>query len=294
MYNIGICDDEQAFAAELEEMIRQYAKETGLELRTTLFRNGQELIESDQIELDLIFLDIQMDVMNGLEAAKRIRARDEKVSIIFLTSLTKYALAGYEYQAVNYIIKPIKYVRLKRELDRWLESYKREDKKYILVTNEEGHHRIDLSTLHYLETYNRNVKLHTDNGEIISYRKMKELEDELKDAHFIRCHSGYLVNLFYVKRVGKLEITLTDGDIIPISQPKRKLVMEKLADYWGIGCNGDCDFDSGCSVRPAGICICLSCLYGNSSFYSRQRALVGQSTGFSGFQIPGPGDCIFE
>lgn len=77
MYNIGICDDEQAFAAELEEMIRQYAKETGLELRTTLFRNGQELIESDQIELDLIFLDIQMDVMNGLEAAKRIRARDE-------------------------------------------------------------------------------------------------------------------------------------------------------------------------------------------------------------------------
>ena len=79
MYNIGICDDEQAFATELEEMIGQYARESGTEIRTTLFCNGRELIESEKIELDLIFLDIQMDVMNGLEAAKRIRAKDEKV-----------------------------------------------------------------------------------------------------------------------------------------------------------------------------------------------------------------------
>lgn len=233
MYHIGICDDEQAFATELEGMIGQYARECGTEIRTTLFHNGRELIDSGKIELDLIFLDIQMDVMNGLETAKRIRARDGKVSIIFLTSLTKYALAGYEYQAVNYIIKPIKYVRLKRELDRWLENCRREDRKYLPVDNEDGHYRVDLSTLHYLETYNRNVKLHTDSGDIISYKKMKELEAELADAHFIRCHSGYLVNPFFVKRVNGLEITLTDGETVPISQPRRKLVMERLADYWG-------------------------------------------------------------
>ena len=233
MYNIGICDDEQVFAAELEKMIGEYARETGTEIRTILFRDGRELLDSDKLQLDLIFLDIQMDRMNGLEAAKCIRERDEKVSIIFLTSLTKYALMGYEYQAVNYIVKPIKYVRLKRELDRWLESYRREDKQYILVTNEDGHHRIHIHTLHYLETYNRNVKIHTDDGELISYKKMKDLEEELRAAHFIRCHSSYLVNPFFVKRVEKLEITLTDGDTIPISQPKRKAVMEQLADYWG-------------------------------------------------------------
>lgn len=95
MYNIAICDDEQDFVAELEKMIRKYAGETGIEIRTTAFKNGLELTECNKIELDLIFLDIQMDTMNGLEAAKRIRKKDEKVSIIFLTSLAKYALAGY-------------------------------------------------------------------------------------------------------------------------------------------------------------------------------------------------------
>ena len=99
MYNIAICDDEQDFVAELEEMIRKYAGETGIEIRTVTFKNGLELTECNKIELDLIFLDIQMDTMNGMEAAKRIRKKDEKVSIIFLTSLAKYALAGYEYRA---------------------------------------------------------------------------------------------------------------------------------------------------------------------------------------------------
>ena len=120
MYNIAICDDEQDFVEELQEMIESYARETKTEIRTTTFKNGLELIDRNKIELDLIFLDIQMDMMNGLEAAKRIRQKDGKVSIIFLTSLTKYALAGYEYRAWNYIIKPITYVRLKNELDKRL------------------------------------------------------------------------------------------------------------------------------------------------------------------------------
>lgn len=70
-------------------------------------------------------------------------------------------------------------------------------------------------------------------GEIISYKKMRELEAELEEAHFLRCHSSYLVNRSFVKRVGKLELELMNGEKLPISQPKRKFVMEKLADYWG-------------------------------------------------------------
>ena len=107
MYHIAICDDEIEFVSELEDLLKRYSGETGIELMIAEYRNGQELIENYDTTTDLIFLDIQMNKMDGLTAAGKIRELDEEVSIIFLTSLKQYALEGYQYQAVNYIIKPM-------------------------------------------------------------------------------------------------------------------------------------------------------------------------------------------
>lgn len=90
-----------------------------------------------------------------------------------------------------------------------------------------------LNSLRYVETFNRNLLFHTEQENIICYRSMKEVAQELAPHGFVRCHSGYLINLFYVKGVKKLEITLLTGEMIPISQPKRKEFMEQLTEYWG-------------------------------------------------------------
>lgn len=74
---------------------------------------------------------------------------------------------------------------------------------------------------------------HTGQENIICYKSMKEMERELADRDFARCHNSYLVNLFYIKGIKKLDIELITGEIIPISQPRRKEFMEKLAAYWG-------------------------------------------------------------
>lgn len=184
MLHIAICDDEKDFVTYLTELVNRYAAETGEEIKVSVFYDGMELTAHYDTTIDLIFLDIQMKMVNGLRTAERIRQMDEKVGIIFLTTLTQCALEGYKYQAANYII-------------------------------------------------NRNLLLHTEQENIICYRSMKELEQELAPHGFVRCHTSYIVNLFFVKGVKKLEITLVTGETIPISQPKRRQFMEQLAEYWG-------------------------------------------------------------
>ena len=233
MIHIAICDDEKNFVAHLQELLNQYTTETGEEIKVSTYYDGLELIENYDTTIDLIFLDIQMTHVNGLKTAERIRQMDTKVGIIFLTTLTQYGLEGYKYQATNYIIKPIKYVRLKAELEKFLERHRREDSPAYIVINDTGKYKIFLKTLRYVETFNRNLLFHTEQENILCYKKMKEVEQELKEQGFVRCHTSYMVNLFFVKGVKKLEIELITGEIIPISQPKRKEFMERLAEYWG-------------------------------------------------------------
>lgn len=173
-----------------------------------------------------------MNGVDGLKAAEQIRKKDENVGIIFLTSLKQYALEGYKYQAVNYIVKPMKYIRLKVELNRWKEKYRKKN-PYIVVRNDNGSFKIDLTTLHYAETYKRNLLLHTDGKDIICYKNMKELEKELEPYGFFRCHTGFLVNMAFVKRVEKLDVELTSGEVVYVSKPKKKEFMEALAGFWG-------------------------------------------------------------
>ena len=211
MMHIAICDDEKDFVAYLTSQLNQYATETELEIKVTAYYDGMELIEKYDTTIDLIFLDIQMRLVNGLRAAERIRQMDEKVGIIFLTTLTQYGLEGYKYQATNYIIKP------------------------MVVSNDTGRYKVFLKSLRYVETFNRNLLLHTEQDNIICYKSMKEMERELQDKGFVRCHTSYIINLYYVKnvKVKSLEIELITGEIIPISQPKRKAFMEQLAEYMG-------------------------------------------------------------
>lgn len=233
MIHIAICDDEKEFVTYLTDLLDRYAAETGEEIKVTAYYDGMELIEKYDTSIELIFLDIQMRLMDGLRAAEYVRRMDEKVGIIFLTTLTQYGLEGYKYQAANYIIKPMKYVRLKAEMDQWLKRHRKDDSPSMVIANDSGKYKVFLKSLRYVETFNRNLLLHTEQENIICYKSMKEMERKLQDKGFVRCHTSYIVNLFYVKGIKKLDIELITGEIIPVSQPKRKEFMEQLADYWG-------------------------------------------------------------
>lgn len=233
MIHIAICDDEKSFVARLNEQLERYAAETGEEIKVTVYYDGMELIEKYDTSIDLIFLDIQMKLVNGLRTAEHIRRMDENVSIIFLTTLTQYGLEGYKYRADNYIVKPMKYVRLKAEMEQWRKRHQKDESPSVVISNDTGKYKIFLKSLRYVETFNRNLLLHTEQENILCYKSMKEMERELEGMGFARCHTSYLVNLGYVKNAKKLEIELITGEKLPVSQPRRKEFMEKLAAYWG-------------------------------------------------------------
>lgn len=234
MFHIAICDDEIQFITVLQDMLHKYAQESGRELCISAFRDGSELLQDDRHDFDLIFMDIQMEKLGGLKTAEEIRKTDETVGLFFVTSLPQYVWKGYEYGAVNYLLKPLKYGRLKMELDRFFSRYQGREEPYITFSNGAGKFKVPYKKLRYGETCKRNVMLHFDGQAQVIYKSMKEISALLEtQPKFAKCHASFIVNLAYVKSVENLEAVLITGERIPISQPKRKAFMEKLADFWG-------------------------------------------------------------
>ena len=234
MIKIAICDDEELFIKELKSCINRYMSETDKEIRIFEYHDGKELLQDYKTDLDLIFMDIKMEKLNGLKTAEEIRKIDNTVGIIFLTSLSQYVWKGYEYGAVNYLLKPIKYGRLKMELDRFFSRYKGKDDPYITFSNDNGKFKILYRDIKYIETYNHNVMIHYDEQGQVLYMNMKKISALFEEQpQFCRCHASYIVNLSFVKSIEGLNVILTTGEKIPISQPKRKEFMEKMTNYWG-------------------------------------------------------------
>ncbi len=234
MYKIAICEDEKAFILKLKGLLGQYADETGREFCFFEFYDGSELLENYQPDFDLIFMDIRMEKMNGLKAAEKIRSMDSAVGILFLTSLAQYVWKGYEYGAVNYLLKPVKYGRLKMELDRYFSRYQGREEPFLAFANNKGKFKVFYKDLRFAETCKRNVLLHFEGQEQVIYKNMKQVASILEaGGQFARCHASFIVNMVYVKSVENLEAVLTTGERVPISQPKRKEFMAKLTDFWG-------------------------------------------------------------
>ncbi len=234
MFRIVICDDEDTLIGELQGKLEQYAAETGREFCFFIYHDGSELLREYKPEYDLIFMDIKMEQLNGLKTAEAIRRIDSGVGLIFLTSLKQYVWKGYEYRAVNYLLKPVKYGVLKMELDRYFEHYQGKDQPYISFANDSGRYKALYRDISYAETAKRNVMLHFEGQNQVIYKNMKEISALLcAQPQFVRCHQSFVVNMSFVKGVEGLEIMLNTGEHIPVSQPRRKEFMMRMTDYWG-------------------------------------------------------------
>ena len=232
---IVICDDEKNFLDKLATKIYELVSELEINVMVLKYQSGGRLLESYKagvnIDIDIIFMDILMGSENGYQIAAQIRQIDTKVRIIFITSVMKYALKGYEIGATRYLVKPINDNKIRSVLISTINEVIDSSEQYIIEKNDEGIFKLFFDDIIYIETSGRNTIIHSKDKNIISYKTMKSHLNNL-NSHFIRCHAAYIVNLAYIVELTKSEIILKNNIIIPLSKNRRKELKESLMNFY--------------------------------------------------------------
>lgn len=219
---IAICDDEEAQIGLAGRLIHSWSEKSGQPVEVYSFRCAEEFLFrwSEDKSFDLLFLDIQMKDVTGIELAKTIRESDEKLIIIFVTGFTEYVFQGYDVSALHYLLKPVKEKDLFICLDRAKSILDVNDEKYLVFTAEGDNVRVRLSDIKYVEVMAHYINIYTKNDTYNLKKSISNFEKELDTSLFIRCHRSYIVNLCYVDRITKADAVLDDGRLVPISRQK--------------------------------------------------------------------------
>ena len=176
-------------------------------------------------------MDIMMPALNGMDAARLLREKDEKVMIIFVTNMQQYAIQGYEVGAFDFIVKPITYPELKLKFTRALGKLQPISSS-ILIRSESGLVRLMPQDIAYVEVRKHHCIYHTRNGEYRQYQTLKSAESQLLSHGFARCNNYLLVNLAYVTRVEDMTV-FVNGDALQISHPRKKEFTAQVEAHFG-------------------------------------------------------------
>lgn len=227
MIKIAICDDEATALLHTKNLLYKYTKDR---IEIDSYNSGKELAETP-VTYDIIILDIDMDGINGIETAKRIREKDKKVKIIYLTSYTEYTIYAFAVHAFAYLVKPVNEEDLYKQLDEAFMYREIESDDVLEMQSTQGLIHQKLKDIYYCEYQSRYMEVHTKEVKFRIKTKITDLMEKLKPYHFEMPHKSFIVNLYYVKNIKGYNIILTDGSEIPLSQKKSAEFRKELNTY---------------------------------------------------------------
>ena len=226
---VAIAEDDEASCKLLQAYLKTYSEKTGVVFEIDCFPDGMKLVNAYKPVYDLLLLDIEMPLLDGMSAARRIRKLDQNVFIIFITNMAKYAINGYEVNALDYVLKPVNYFAFSMKLDKVAMAVQRQEKKNLMVDTEEGIMKIPEMDITYIEVINHRLLIHTLEQTYRAKGSLSEIEHSLSEYHFVRCNKGYLVNLRHINLI-KTDTVVVAGEELIISRRKRNEFMQALMD----------------------------------------------------------------
>lgn len=231
MYEIIICDDDSAFAAQLSSQLSRSFQERGAACHITYYPDpAQTLSALERGErCELLFQDILFGEEKGIRFGRLLRERNWDLDLVFVTSSAQYAVAGYDAHPLHYLLKPLRPEQLEEVLDRFL---KRRVQQILSLTTPQGTVRMPITDALYFEVYNHVVNLRLRDGSENSWRgSLQDLERDLPDGQFARVHRSYLVNLEHIAVLGRDGLRLSSGDIVPMGRSDYANVQFALTAY---------------------------------------------------------------
>lgn len=230
---VAIVEDEDAAAKTLTEYLARYAEKYGLAVETERFVDPLKLLGGYKPIYDIIFMDIIMPHLNGMDAAEKLRKIDNDTVLIFVTNMQNYAVKGYEVNALDFIVKPVSYSLFEAKMNRAVKVVsEKHDENSISVTVDGVTRVLPIGKILYVEVAGHVVTYHTDSGDYPVRGTLDKAERALPKECFARCNYCYLVNLKYVKSVDSNYVDVT-GHKLAVSRNKKKDFLNALANYLG-------------------------------------------------------------
>ncbi|MBR1929866.1 MAG: response regulator transcription factor [Lachnospiraceae bacterium] len=227
---IAICDKEAPIRGQLRDLIRKQEPDS----RIVEFTSAEELLDFAE-SIDLLFLDIPMDGMNGMEAARELRARPQNMLIVFVTAMREYVFEAFDVAAFQYLLKPIdqdKFGEVFRRARETIESKEKEsaESQVLLFKTKQKTYSLKKQDIYYAENQLKKVILHTVDENIEIYGSMRELAKQLGHG-FYRCHRGYLVNMQHIVEYNSDSIGLSNGEKVFLSKEKYNEFVKSYMSY---------------------------------------------------------------
>ncbi|MBR1813814.1 MAG: response regulator transcription factor [Lachnospiraceae bacterium] len=220
MISVAIVENDKTDAATLENYVRQYAEETGEMIETAVFSSGILFMRTFTSHYNLVFMDIEMPGLNGIETARELREQDPTVILIFVTNMAHYALQGYSVGAMDYVLKPIWYPDIRMRLERVRQSLEQNHKK-IVIPFQRGVRVFYPQEILYIDSVSHQITFHTTYDSFSTYKSMNYWEKELAPYGFARCNTSYIVNLKHCREVDGNTVKIGNEEI-PISRARKK------------------------------------------------------------------------
>ncbi len=228
MLRIAIVEDEPASQKTLQEYVARYAQEKGEEIQSVLFEEGLTFLDEYQGGYDIIFMDIVMPHLNGMETARQLRKIDETVFLVFITSMAQYALQGYEVNACAFLVKPALYGQFQIVMDKIRKNMNRTEKSLIAICSRDQTYILPVKDITYLEVFNHSLVFHTQESQYEIHGSLSVYEEDSRFSGFVKISKSHLVNIAWITAIEENTITVA-GEILPLSRRRKKECLEKIA-----------------------------------------------------------------